>query len=65
MDEAGLRAVRAGEQEELIARLRSALEQCDMVMDTASILGLPQELPEVYRNSWAAAHIAARKALEG
>jgi hypothetical protein len=47
------------------ARLRAALDMCDMVMDTASILGLPQELPDVYRDSWAAAHIRARKALGG
>lgn len=48
-----------------VRRLRAALDQCDMVMDTAAIHGLPQELPDVYRNSWAAAHIAARKALGG
>lgn len=51
---------------ELIAevrRLRAALDRCDMVMDTAAILGLPQELPDVYRDSWAEAHQNARSVL--
>lgn len=46
-----------------IRRLRAALDRCDMVMDTAAILGLPQELPDVYRDSWAAAHQNARTVL--
>jgi hypothetical protein len=47
----------------LIRTLRTALEACEVVMDTAAIHGLPQQLPQVYRDSWAKAHIAARAAL--
>ena len=54
-------------REDLIAadnrRLRAALEACDVVMDTAGILGISQQLPEVYRDSWAMAHMNARAAL--
>lgn len=46
-----------------VAELERALDACEMVMDTAAILGLPQELPEVYRDSWARAHIEARARL--
>jgi hypothetical protein len=44
-------------------RLRTALEQCDVVMDTAATFGLPQGLPEAYRDSWARVHTEARAAL--
>jgi hypothetical protein len=44
-------------------KLLAALERCDVSMDTAAMLGLPQQLPQVYRDSWAAAHTAARAAL--
>jgi hypothetical protein len=53
-----------GQVDKVIAdRLRTALEHCDVVMDTAAIHGLPQQLPEVYRDSWARTHIEARAAL--
>ncbi len=45
--------------------LLAALKQCDIVMDTAAIHGLPQNLPDAYRESWAAAHTQARKLLAG
>jgi hypothetical protein len=45
------------------AGLAGALERCDVSMDTAAVHGLPQQLPAAYRDSWAAAHTAARKAL--
>lgn len=46
-------------------RLRAALTACDVVMDTAALHGLPQQLPPAYRDSWAAAHLGARAELEG
>jgi hypothetical protein len=46
-----------------VERLRAALGRCDVVMDTAAMHGLPQQLPQVYRDSWAASHLAARAAL--
>jgi hypothetical protein len=45
-------------------RLRAALEACEVVMDTAALHDLPQQLPPAYRESWAAAHMGARNALK-
>jgi hypothetical protein len=45
------------------ARLREALAACELALDTAAQHGLPQQLPPAYRESWAAAHTAARDAL--
>lgn len=44
-------------------KMRAALQACEIVMDTAAIHGLPQQLPPAYRDSWAAAHEAAREVL--
>lgn len=46
-----------------VRRLREALKACDIVMDTAAIHGLPQQLPPAYRDSWARAHTNARTTL--
>jgi hypothetical protein len=48
-----------------VAELEAALARCDVVMDSAGVLGLAQQLPPAYRDSWAAAHAAARAALAG
>lgn len=47
------------------ARLRQALEWCDVAMDTLAVLGQPRGLPEAYRDSWARAHDSARRVLDG
>jgi hypothetical protein len=70
--EAG-RSVKAEEVERLAAenaalraerdRLLGLLAACELAMDTAAQHGLPQQLPPAYRESWAAAHTAARAAL--
>jgi hypothetical protein len=39
------------------------LTACDIVMDTAAIHGLPQQLPPAYRDSWSEAHKSARELL--
>ena len=45
-------------------RLRDALHMCDVVMDTAAMHGLPQQLPPAYKESWAAVHTNAREVLK-
>jgi hypothetical protein len=45
-------------------RLRAALDGCEVSMDTAAFLGLPQQLGPAYRDSWARAHQQARAELE-
>lgn len=47
-----------------VGRLREALEACEISMDTAAIHGVRNVLPPAYQDSWAAAHQAARTALE-
>lgn len=46
-----------------VAGLLAALESCDVVMDTAALFGVGDILPQVYRDSWARVHEAARAAL--
>lgn len=43
--------------------LLAALEACEVSMDTATSLGVGDFLPPAYRDSWAAAHTAARAAI--
>lgn len=42
----------------------TALERCEVAMDTAALHGVGDILPPAYRDSWAAAHEAARAALK-
>jgi hypothetical protein len=47
------------ERDELLA----ALLACEVVMDTAAFEGVGEILSPTYRETWAAAHIAARELL--
>jgi hypothetical protein len=46
-----------------VPALLAALERCEVAMDTAAVQGVGDVLPPAYRDSWAAAHTAAREAL--
>ena len=54
----------AGHEAE-VRRLHAALEQADVVMETAALSGVRKILAPAYSDSWAAAHRAVKEALEG
>lgn len=47
-----------------VRRLRAALEQTDVLMDTLATTGIGNLLPPGYRDAWAEAHLAVRAALQ-